>query len=133
MASVLSDRIWHSPFTAQNETSTNTLGTTDDATYDHESVSLVEFEADKLPEKVSDPANIQKIRTHFNYSLDEKYLNGTSPRNWRYFFAELFNLSDFLCSYQTPQKHQQLGHLVLFEHHLCFVQDPAQLEVGLKV
>jgi hypothetical protein len=37
---------------------------------------MVEFEADKLPEKVSDPTNIQKIRTHFNYAADEKYMDG---------------------------------------------------------
>ncbi len=46
---------------------------------------MVEFEADKMPEKVSDPANIQKIRTHFNYSLDEKYLNGTNTAIRCYF------------------------------------------------
>ncbi len=46
---------------------------------------MVEFEADKMPEKVSDPANIQKIRTHFNYSLDEKYLNGAYKLITSYF------------------------------------------------
>mgnify|MGYP006940075663 FL=1 len=62
--------------TAQNETTSNLETTDDNTTLDDDSISMVEFEADKMPAKVSDPANIQKIRTHFNYSSDEKYING---------------------------------------------------------